>query len=60
MVPSPHLYSGHLRNTNTLLVGPTLVIVKTSVMGRHSAVRTLPSALLVSIVKRFDDTFSKN
>lgn len=37
MVPSPHLYSGHLRNTNTLLVGPTLVIVKTSVMGRHSA-----------------------
>lgn len=37
MVPSPHLYSGHLRNTNILLVGPTLVIVKTSVMGRHSA-----------------------
>lgn len=37
MVPSPHLYSGHLRNTNTPLVGPTLIIVNTSVMGRHSA-----------------------
>ena len=37
MSPTPYLYLWHLRNTKILLGGPTLVIVNTSVMGRHSA-----------------------